>query len=133
MAIVEDLEKQQQAVELREEQENDKEMQKSESEREEVMQYMAQHEHAEIEVDMEKSCAELKLEILEQHNIQQAEIIIAAAAQKKGELKQYNNLEQQSMNSGKSKVSRSTSGRFEGKYKVGDKTASGAIIKDIRE
>jgi len=28
---------------------------------------------------------------------------------------------------------RSTAGRFEGKYKVGDKTASGALIKEVIE
>ena len=28
---------------------------------------------------------------------------------------------------------RNSNGRFEGKYKVGDKTASGAIIKEIKE
>jgi hypothetical protein len=32
-----------------------------------------------------------------------------------------------------SKVSRSTNGRFEGKYKVGDKTVGGAVIKEIKE
>jgi hypothetical protein len=30
-------------------------------------------------------------------------------------------------------ISRSSLGRFEAKYKVGDKTASGAIIKDVTE
>jgi hypothetical protein len=30
-------------------------------------------------------------------------------------------------------ISRSTNGRFEAKYKVGDRTASRSIIKEIRE
>ena len=50
--------------------------------------------------------------------------------------KQHDKLEQQSVRSGgtiNSVISRSTNGRFEAKYKVGDKTASGAIIKEIRE
>ena len=46
-------------------------------------------------------------------------------------------LEQQSVRSrgtnNNSIISRSTNGRFEAKYQVGDKTASGAIIKEIRE
>ena len=32
-----------------------------------------------------------------------------------------------------SKVSRSTNGRFEGKYKIGDKAANGSVIKEIKE
>ncbi len=50
--------------------------------------------------------------------------------------KQLDKLEQQSVRSGdtiNNSISRSTNGRFEAKYKVGDKTASGAIIKEIRE
>jgi hypothetical protein len=35
--------------------------------------------------------------------------------------------------SGASKISRSTNGRFEAKYQIGDKTASGAIIKAVGE
>jgi hypothetical protein len=45
-------------------------------------------------------------------------------------------LEKQSQRSGGSnfsKVSRSTNGRFEGKYKVGDKAADGSIIKEVIE
>jgi len=42
-------------------------------------------------------------------------------------------MEKESVRSGESKASRSTNGRFEGKYKVGDKTASGALIKKIVE
>ena len=38
-------------------------------------------------------------------------------------------METESIRSGESMISRSTAGRFEGKYKVGDKTTSGAIIK----
>ena len=30
-------------------------------------------------------------------------------------------------------VSRSTAGRFEAKYKVGDKTGSGALVKEVIE
>ena len=40
------------------------------------------------------------------------------------------NIEIQSFKSG---GSRSTNGRFEGKYKVGDKAADGSIIKEVRE
>ena len=32
-----------------------------------------------------------------------------------------------------SKISRSTNGRFEAKYKVGDKAANGSLIKEIKE
>ena len=32
-----------------------------------------------------------------------------------------------------SEVSRSSSGRFEAKYKVGDKTTSGALVKEVVE
>jgi hypothetical protein len=49
---------------------------------------------------------------------------------------QQDKLEQQSARSGESqhsKISRSTIGRFEGKYKVGDRTAGGAVIKEVRE
>jgi hypothetical protein len=45
-------------------------------------------------------------------------------------------LEKRSQRSGGSnfsKVSRSTNGRFEGKYKVGDKAADGSIIKEVKE
>jgi len=42
-------------------------------------------------------------------------------------------MENESLKSGDSKISRSTAGRFEGKYKVGDKTQSGATIKEINE
>jgi hypothetical protein len=41
--------------------------------------------------------------------------------------------EMQTVKSGGSKVSRSSNGRFEGKYKTGEKTTSGAIIKDVDE
>jgi hypothetical protein len=45
-------------------------------------------------------------------------------------------LEKQAGMSGDSKVSevsRSTNGRFEGKYKVGDKATDGSIIREVKE
>ena len=42
-------------------------------------------------------------------------------------------MEKESVRRGESMISRSTTGRFEGKYKVGDKTMSGAIIKEVNE
>lgn len=47
----------------------------------------------------------------------------------KADKKQQEKLERESQRSGESKVSRSTAGRFEAKYKVGDKTGSGALVK----
>jgi hypothetical protein len=37
------------------------------------------------------------------------------------------------MKSEASKISRSTNGRFEAKYQVGDRTASGALVKKVKE
>jgi len=42
-------------------------------------------------------------------------------------------MEKESVRSGESMASRNTVGRFEGKYKVGDKTSSGALIKEVIE
>jgi hypothetical protein len=42
-------------------------------------------------------------------------------------------MEKESVRSVESMISRNTAGRFEGKYKVGDKTASGALIKEVIE
>jgi hypothetical protein len=57
--------------------------------------------------------------------------------QKKREQKVHDKeQENQSVKSGESqhsKISRSTTGRFEAKYKVGDRTAGGAIIKEVIE
>ena len=52
------------------------------------------------------------------------------------EQEKQNKMEKESQRSGESNISgisRSTNGRFEGKYKVGDKTASGAFIKEVVE
>jgi len=42
-------------------------------------------------------------------------------------------MEKESVRSGESMINRNTAGRFEGKYKVGDKTTSGTIIKVVVE
>jgi len=52
------------------------------------------------------------------------------------EQEKQDKMDKESVRSGESnnsKVSRSTNGRFEGKYKVGDKSISGAIIKEVKE
>ena len=52
---------------------------------------------------------------------------------KKAAGKLQEHMEKESVKSGDSKISRSTAGRFEGKYKVGDKTTGGAIVKEVVE
>jgi len=42
-------------------------------------------------------------------------------------------MEKESVRSGESMISRSTNGRFEGKYKVGDKAADGSLIREVIE
>jgi hypothetical protein len=47
--------------------------------------------------------------------------------------KQLDKMEKDSVKSGDSKVIRSTNGRFEAKYTIGDRTTSGARIKRVIE
>ena len=54
-------------------------------------------------------------------------------AAEKEKRQQQEQMENESMRSGESMISRSTNGRFEGKYKVGDKTASGVLVKEVIE
>jgi hypothetical protein len=68
-------------------------------------------------------------------NASESSVEIHRPAQKKREQKQQDKLKRMEVSKENqvSKVSRSTTGRFEGKYKVGDKTPSGVIVKEIKE